>query len=157
MNATSSRSHAVFTMTVTQTTVGNKILPIFPPNPHAYSNAKRNHDIDEEHSKVSKVNLVDLAGSERSDSAGTSGARLRVRQPFFYHSAYISSYPLVPVNRRVVPSINLCTRWVKSSRCWPITPPRREMLVTCLVLFIYLKVLLFSLSYSPYPDFHPLS
>jgi kinesin family protein 14 len=59
MNATSSRSHAVFTMVVTQTTI--------------------EEDIGEEHSKVSKINLVDLAGSERSDAAGTSGQRLRVR------------------------------------------------------------------------------
>jgi hypothetical protein len=58
MNATSSRSHAVFTLVVTQTTLD---------------------DGGEEHSKVSKVNLVDLAGSERSDAAGTSGQRLRVR------------------------------------------------------------------------------
>lgn len=58
MNATSSRSHAVFMMVVTQTSVAED---------------------GEEHSKVSKVNLVDLAGSERSDAAGTSGQRLRVR------------------------------------------------------------------------------
>eukprot|EP00045_Choanoeca_perplexa_P016795 m.231199 g.231199 ORF g.231199 m.231199 type:complete len:1500 (+) comp17361_c0_seq2:265-4764(+) len=56
MNATSSRSHAVFTMMVSQIT-------------------KDEDDI--EHTKVSKVNLVDLAGSERSDVAGTSGQRLR--------------------------------------------------------------------------------
>eukprot|EP00730_Choanoeca_flexa_P005630 TRINITY_DN11987_c0_g1_i1.p1 TRINITY_DN11987_c0_g1~~TRINITY_DN11987_c0_g1_i1.p1 ORF type:complete len:1495 (+),score=462.43 TRINITY_DN11987_c0_g1_i1:149-4633(+) len=56
MNATSSRSHAVFTMVVSQIT-------------------KDEDDI--EHTKVSKVNLVDLAGSERSDVAGTSGQRLR--------------------------------------------------------------------------------
>jgi len=55
MNATSSRSHAVFTITITQTRV----------------------DDDEDHTKVSKVNLIDLAGSERSDRAGTSGQRLR--------------------------------------------------------------------------------
>ena len=57
MNATSSRSHAVFTMTLTQTETGK--------------------EDGEEHSKVSKINLVDLAGSERSDVAGTSGVRLR--------------------------------------------------------------------------------
>eukprot|EP00055_Hartaetosiga_balthica_P004371 m.11337 g.11337 ORF g.11337 m.11337 type:complete len:1428 (+) comp3821_c0_seq1:81-4364(+) len=56
MNATSSRSHAVFTMVVTQS---------------------EEDEEGEEHSKVSKVNLVDLAGSERSDVAGTSGVRLR--------------------------------------------------------------------------------
>eukprot|EP00049_Salpingoeca_infusionum_P007204 m.117134 g.117134 ORF g.117134 m.117134 type:complete len:1509 (+) comp13624_c0_seq3:124-4650(+) len=56
MNATSSRSHAVFTMVVTMGQIGED---------------------GEEHAKVSKVNLVDLAGSERSDSAGTVGIRLR--------------------------------------------------------------------------------
>eukprot|EP01147_Barroeca_monosierra_P001102 gene1101-4330_t len=56
MNATSSRSHAVFSMVVTQAEVD---------------------DEGEEHCKVSKVNLVDLAGSERSDVAGTTGVRLR--------------------------------------------------------------------------------
>jgi kinesin family protein 14 len=55
MNATSSRSHAVFIVNLTMT-----------------------EQIDgEECAKVSKVNLVDLAGSERSDAAGTSGQRLR--------------------------------------------------------------------------------
>lgn len=55
MNATSSRSHAVFTVTITQVET----------------------EEGEEHTKVSKVNLIDLAGSERSDRAGTSGQRLR--------------------------------------------------------------------------------
>eukprot|EP00041_Stephanoeca_diplocostata_P037451 m.1418900 g.1418900 ORF g.1418900 m.1418900 type:complete len:1551 (-) comp25038_c0_seq31:1267-5919(-) len=55
MNATSSRSHAVFTIHITQTL----------------------EEEGEEHTKVSKVNLIDLAGSERSDSAGTTGQRLR--------------------------------------------------------------------------------
>lgn len=56
MNATSSRSHAIFTITVTQTTA----------------------DADgTEHTKVSKVNLVDLAGSERANVSGTSGERLK--------------------------------------------------------------------------------
>lgn len=55
MNMTSSRSHAVFAITVTQIQTVE----------------------DDELSKVSRVNLVDLAGSERSDAAGTSGLRLR--------------------------------------------------------------------------------
>lgn len=55
MNATSSRSHAVFIVNLTQTLVED----------------------GEEHTKVSRINLIDLAGSERSDSAGTSGQRLR--------------------------------------------------------------------------------
>ncbi|KAI9722690.1 MAG: hypothetical protein M1812_001621 [Candelaria pacifica] len=57
MNETSSRSHAVFTMTLTQ----------------------RRHDqetsMDSE--KVAKISLVDLAGSERALSTGATGARLK--------------------------------------------------------------------------------
>ena len=55
MNATSSRSHAVFIVNLTMT-----------------------EDIDgEEAVRVSKINLVDLAGSERSNAAGTTGQRLK--------------------------------------------------------------------------------
>ena len=57
MNETSSRSHAVFTLTLTQ----------------------RRHDdltnVDAE--KVAKISLVDLAGSERATSTGATGARLK--------------------------------------------------------------------------------
>ncbi len=57
MNETSSRSHAVFTLTLTQ----------------------RRHDretnMDSE--KVAKISLVDLAGSERATSTGATGARLK--------------------------------------------------------------------------------
>ncbi|KAF7506650.1 hypothetical protein GJ744_011582 [Endocarpon pusillum] len=57
MNETSSRSHAVFTLTLTQ----------------------KRHDaqtgLDTE--KVAKISLVDLAGSERQSATGASGARLR--------------------------------------------------------------------------------
>lgn len=57
MNETSSRSHAVFTVILTQ----------------------KRHD---EHTnmtgeKVSKISLVDLAGSERQASTGATGARLK--------------------------------------------------------------------------------
>jgi kinesin family protein 1 len=57
MNETSSRSHAVFTLTLTQ---------------------KRHDDettMDTE--KVSRISLVDLAGSERATSTGATGARLK--------------------------------------------------------------------------------
>ena len=57
MNETSSRSHAVFTLTLTQ---------------------KRHDDettMDSE--KVSRISLVDLAGSERATSTGATGARLK--------------------------------------------------------------------------------
>ena len=59
MNATSSRSHAIFTITFTQ-----------------FSN--RNADPDGKGSeKVSKINLVDLAGSERANKTGATGATLK--------------------------------------------------------------------------------
>jgi len=57
MNETSSRSHAVFTLTLTQ----------------------RRHDVDTamDTEKVSRISLVDLAGSERANSTGATGARLK--------------------------------------------------------------------------------
>ncbi|CAG8485825.1 15941_t:CDS:10, partial [Acaulospora colombiana] len=57
MNATSSRSHAVFTLLVTQ------------------KRHDRETKMDTE--KVSRISLVDLAGSERADSTGATGARLK--------------------------------------------------------------------------------
>ncbi|KAL9046841.1 MAG: hypothetical protein Q9214_000431 [Letrouitia sp. 1 TL-2023] len=57
MNETSSRSHAVFTLTVTQ----------------------KRHDVETsmDTEKVAKISLVDLAGSERATSSGATGARLK--------------------------------------------------------------------------------
>ncbi|KAF9092972.1 kinesin-like protein Klp8 [Mortierella sp. AD031] len=57
MNETSSRSHAVFTVLLTQ----------------------RRHDVltKLETEKVSRICLVDLAGSERANSTGATGARLK--------------------------------------------------------------------------------
>ena len=57
MNETSSRSHAVFTLTVTQ----------------------KRHDVETRMNteKVAKISLVDLAGSERATSTGATGARLK--------------------------------------------------------------------------------
>ncbi|SZF04470.1 unnamed protein product [Blumeria hordei] len=57
MNETSSRSHAVFTLTLTQKRidVGTKMAM----------------------EKVAKISLVDLAGSERATSTGATGARLK--------------------------------------------------------------------------------
>lgn len=57
MNETSSRSHAVFTIILTQ----------------------RRYDVDTDRKgeKVSKISLVDLAGSERADSTGAEGLRLK--------------------------------------------------------------------------------
>lgn len=57
MNETSSRSHAVFTLILTQ----------------------RRHDVETsmDTEKVAKISLVDLAGSERATSTGATGARLK--------------------------------------------------------------------------------
>jgi len=57
MNDTSSRSHAVFSLILTQ----------------------RRHDVETgmDTEKVSKISLVDLAGSERANSTGAVGARLK--------------------------------------------------------------------------------
>lgn len=57
MNETSSRSHAVFTLTVSQ----------------------KRHDTETtmDTEKVSRISLVDLAGSERATSTGATGARLK--------------------------------------------------------------------------------
>lgn len=61
MNAVSSRSHAVLTLSITQSPVGGEAggatgLGLV----------------------VSKIGLVDLAGSERAKSTGAAGQRLKV-------------------------------------------------------------------------------
>ncbi|CAI4224627.1 unnamed protein product [Auanema sp. JU1783] len=57
MNSTSSRSHAVFTIVLTQ--------------------RKSSPDSDQQTERVSKISLVDLAGSERANSTGAEGQRLK--------------------------------------------------------------------------------
>lgn len=57
MNETSSRSHAVFTLTLTQ--------------------KRHDQETNLETEKVAKISLVDLAGSERATSTGATGARLK--------------------------------------------------------------------------------
>lgn len=57
MNETSSRSHAVFTLVVTQ--------------------KKKDEETKLEAEKVSRISLVDLAGSERANSTGATGSRLK--------------------------------------------------------------------------------
>lgn len=57
MNETSSRSHAVFTLMLTQ--------------------KKYDAETKMEMEKVAKISLVDLAGSERANSTGATGARLK--------------------------------------------------------------------------------
>jgi len=56
MNEKSSRSHMVFTLTLTQIDVGDDV---------GYTK------------KISKLNMIDLAGSERQGDTGTRGARLK--------------------------------------------------------------------------------
>merc|ERR1712166_331261 len=56
MNAQSSRSHMVFTLTLTQIDLDDDI---------GYTK------------KVSKLNVIDLAGSERQDATGAAGKRLK--------------------------------------------------------------------------------
>lgn len=53
MNATSSRSHSVFTVKIEQKQEGSEVAV------------------------VAKLNLVDLAGSERAESTGATGDRLK--------------------------------------------------------------------------------
>ena len=57
MNETSSRSHAVFTLTLTQ--------------------KKRDEETKMDMERSAKISLVDLAGSERANSTGATGARLK--------------------------------------------------------------------------------
>ncbi|CAO1614618.1 unnamed protein product [Parajaminaea phylloscopi] len=57
MNETSSRSHAVFTLLVTQ--------------------KRKDDETQLEAEKVSRISLVDLAGSERANSTGATGSRLK--------------------------------------------------------------------------------
>jgi hypothetical protein len=61
MNAASSRSHAIFTVTFTQTSLMKSSTSDQPIS----------------FSKVSKLNLIDLAGSEDQRSSGSKGARLK--------------------------------------------------------------------------------
>jgi GTPase SAR1 family protein len=61
MNLVSSRSHAVFTLTIDQTIRRNTI----------------NEEITSPPSKRSKIHLIDLAGSERVDSTGAIGDRMK--------------------------------------------------------------------------------
>ncbi|KAG9294943.1 hypothetical protein G9A89_017737 [Geosiphon pyriformis] len=57
MNETSSRSHAVFTLLLTQ--------------------IRHDSETNMDSEKVSRISLVDLAGSERANSTGATGARLK--------------------------------------------------------------------------------
>ncbi|CAN6903826.1 unnamed protein product [Brassica oleracea] len=67
MNNQSSRSHAIFTITLEQT---RKITPI------SVAEDTIDEDMGEEYS-CAKLHLVDLAGSERAKRTGSGGARLK--------------------------------------------------------------------------------
>ncbi|KAI9325420.1 hypothetical protein DFJ73DRAFT_965856 [Zopfochytrium polystomum] len=67
MNETSSRSHAVFTLVLTQT----RTEPLATtPAPGANGATQRTE-------RTSRISLVDLAGSERADATGAKGVRLK--------------------------------------------------------------------------------
>jgi kinesin family protein 4/21/27 len=63
----SSRSHAIFTITLEQM---RKLNPVFP----GYSNP---HDSMNEEYLCAKLHLVDLAGSERAKRTGSDGMRFK--------------------------------------------------------------------------------
>ena len=70
MNETSSRSHAVFTLTLTQ----------------------KRHDAETsmDTEKVSRISLVDLAGSERANSTGATGARFDIVNQTFREQGVVA-------------------------------------------------------------------
>ncbi|KAJ3233197.1 kinesin-like protein Klp8 [Chytriomyces hyalinus] len=73
MNETSSRSHAVFTVHVTQT-ITRAFPSVSPSQPNSVSPIKVAPSKVE---RISRICLVDLAGSERADSTGATGTRLK--------------------------------------------------------------------------------
>ena len=73
MNETSSRSHSIFSIILTQTKESKAIANLKP----------------EDASRRSKINLVDLAGSERLSNTCASGDRLRVRNCIIYQNKVI--------------------------------------------------------------------
>lgn len=69
MNRESSRSHAVFTMTLESKETGNEVVNI----------------------RTSQLNLVDLAGSERQRDTHSEGSRLKVLMLNIYISKYFEN------------------------------------------------------------------
>jgi hypothetical protein len=77
MNSSSSRSHAVFTLEITERAdkldaVAAALSGQSPEKGSTYAAAKKKAA-----AKVTKVTLIDLAGSERAKSADTTGERLK--------------------------------------------------------------------------------
>ena len=75
MNDTSSRSHAVFTIVLTQ--VYSHVIRVFCTHNTNPVKARYDEASKSTGTKVSRVCLVDLAGSERHSKSGTSGTALR--------------------------------------------------------------------------------
>lgn len=69
MNRESSRSHAVFTMTLESKETGHEVVNI----------------------RTSQLNLVDLAGSERQRDTHSEGSRLKVLMLNIYLSKYFKA------------------------------------------------------------------
>lgn len=79
MNRESSRSHAVFSMTLESKETVNEVVNI----------------------RTSQLNLVDLAGSERQKDTHTEGSRLKVSPPIKTVSCTEElqlGFPLLPAN-----------------------------------------------------------
>jgi len=83
MNRESSRSHAVFTITVESMEKNNEIVNI----------------------RSSLLNLVDLAGSERQKDTHTEGLRLKVSSVISVVSVFFQMYCPVPSTK----SVHLCS------------------------------------------------
>ncbi|KAJ3391291.1 Kinesin-like protein kif3a [Entophlyctis sp. JEL0112] len=89
MNETSSRSHAILTITIDQYLVERRAPELSAlGRAESVSSLAPEHMTPEEHSpevlqkigmgrKRSKIHLIDLAGSERADSTGATGIRLK--------------------------------------------------------------------------------
>ncbi|KAJ1555802.1 Kinesin-like protein kif1b, partial [Cladochytrium tenue] len=84
MNETSSRSHAIFSLVLTQSrtestaksgddATSSARLPPIPPTTPPPGAAAGSHRTE----RVSRISLVDLAGSERADATGAKGVRLK--------------------------------------------------------------------------------
>ncbi|VDD74722.1 unnamed protein product [Mesocestoides corti] len=73
MNETSSRSHAVLTLLVTQREV-DVHTQLIAEKASPFNPGRIRNDLS---ARVSKISLVDLAGSERADATGATGMRLK--------------------------------------------------------------------------------
>ncbi|CAM9547269.1 unnamed protein product [Hapterophycus canaliculatus] len=78
MNAASSRSHAVLTLSIKQTPLRDGVGQRGEGTAAAEEEEEEEEDADADVGIIrSKISLVDLAGSERAKSTGTAGQRLK--------------------------------------------------------------------------------